>query len=265
MTAQSDLGSFIVYPTNDAWHFLLNIFMVSNWGISDGYSFNAPAWSISVEILLYTIFFFVALAAGENILISILMMYLGYWFGSHGLAVTGWGVFCFFAGGLAFLAYERWFRQIQSLLPLILTASVFVCGGFAVYEFPLGHMATNITGKVVLFGVCFPSIVLLLAGVQTLNHDAGRPIKIIGDITYSTYLVHFPIQLTAIWLARVYGVSVDYTETIWFILFVGVTLLLSVPTYHYFERPAQAYLRRRFKSSKSASAAASQAHPQQQI
>ena len=35
MNAQSDLGSFIVYPTNDAWHFLLNIFLVSNWGVSE--------------------------------------------------------------------------------------------------------------------------------------------------------------------------------------------------------------------------------------
>jgi peptidoglycan/LPS O-acetylase OafA/YrhL len=50
-------GSYFVYPENDAEHFLLNLFFVSSWGFERGYSFNGPVWSVSVEMLLYLVFF----------------------------------------------------------------------------------------------------------------------------------------------------------------------------------------------------------------
>ncbi|WWL43599.1 hypothetical protein V5O39_17130 [Pseudomonas parakoreensis] len=46
-------GNAFVYPFNDAWHALLNVFLAPAWGLEQGWSFNGPAWSISVEVLLY--------------------------------------------------------------------------------------------------------------------------------------------------------------------------------------------------------------------
>ncbi|MGE8048834.1 acyltransferase family protein [Pseudomonas monteilii] len=54
---------FFVYPFNDAYHALLNLLLVPAWGFERGWSFNAPIWSVSVEVLLYTLFFVICLAA----------------------------------------------------------------------------------------------------------------------------------------------------------------------------------------------------------
>ncbi len=169
MEAHSTLGSFIVYPVNDLRHFFLNLFFASDWGLSDGYSFNAPSWSVSVEILLYTVFFIVALVAGKSVVVSIVMMSWGYWMATHGKADIGWGLFCFFAGGIAFLVYERWCCRIRRWQSLLIAAGILILGAIAVHEFPLGRVSSDILAKVVLFGVCFPSLVLLLATIQTLN------------------------------------------------------------------------------------------------
>jgi peptidoglycan/LPS O-acetylase OafA/YrhL len=53
-------GAFFVYPFNDWCHFLLNLGFASKWGLESGESFNGPVWSVSVEIILYLIFFLMA-------------------------------------------------------------------------------------------------------------------------------------------------------------------------------------------------------------
>ncbi len=50
------LGSWQIYQYNDAWHLVLNLLFVSDWGLADGYSFNAPIWSVSVELIAYALF-----------------------------------------------------------------------------------------------------------------------------------------------------------------------------------------------------------------
>ena len=50
-------NTYFVYPYNDAYHFFLNLALASSWGLEKGYSFNGPVWSVSVEVLLYALFF----------------------------------------------------------------------------------------------------------------------------------------------------------------------------------------------------------------
>jgi len=44
-------GYSIVYPCNDVYHFVLNLFFASVWGFEQCASFNAPVWSVSVEVV----------------------------------------------------------------------------------------------------------------------------------------------------------------------------------------------------------------------
>src|SRR5437762_3835756 len=53
----SRTGAFFVYHFNDAKHFALNLFLGSSWGLENGFSFNGPVWSVSVEVALYAMFF----------------------------------------------------------------------------------------------------------------------------------------------------------------------------------------------------------------
>ena len=49
-------GNWQIYAHNDPYHFILNLFMASRWGLHAGHSFNAPIWSVSVEVLTYVSF-----------------------------------------------------------------------------------------------------------------------------------------------------------------------------------------------------------------
>ena len=51
-------GAYEIYFISDIKHFILNFFLISAWGFGDGFSFNGPIWSVSIEIFLYLIFFF---------------------------------------------------------------------------------------------------------------------------------------------------------------------------------------------------------------
>ncbi len=50
-------GHFQIYSYNDAYHFGLNVLMIQAWGGQDGFSFNAPTWSVSIEVAIYVAFF----------------------------------------------------------------------------------------------------------------------------------------------------------------------------------------------------------------
>ena len=51
------LETFQIVEFNDLYHFILHLFFISSWGFEQGHSFNAPIWSVSIEIAIYIIFF----------------------------------------------------------------------------------------------------------------------------------------------------------------------------------------------------------------
>jgi peptidoglycan/LPS O-acetylase OafA/YrhL len=54
------IGHAVIYEANDLPHFVVNLLFIQNWGISaltSDSSFNAPSWSLSIEALLYIVFF----------------------------------------------------------------------------------------------------------------------------------------------------------------------------------------------------------------
>lgn len=64
-------GHHFVDQNNDAWHFLLQFFFASNWGLESAASFNGPVWSISVEVLVYFLFFWILRWVGSSVWINI--------------------------------------------------------------------------------------------------------------------------------------------------------------------------------------------------
>jgi len=50
-------GNYQIYFINDFYHFLVNLFYVNGWGFAKELSFNAPTWSVSIELLIYFLFF----------------------------------------------------------------------------------------------------------------------------------------------------------------------------------------------------------------
>lgn len=248
LVMRSSFGSFVGYSENDLRHFFLNLLFIQNWGFQYGQSFNGPSWSVSVEILLYAVFFVLISWAGRSALTAIiatltgLIMAEGLQQGSG--AEIGWGLFCFFAGGLTYLMWDR-LRHWPGALPFLLTGIMLVLNVIALKALkytPFGKSLWNI----LLFGGFFPSLVLSLAMLQTIFHHAGRVLKVIGDMTYATYLTHFPIALSIVFVSRYYGISVDYDRTLSLIMYVGAVIATSISIYHFFEHPTQLLLRNWF-------------------
>ncbi|TFY85752.1 acyltransferase [Pseudomonas kairouanensis] len=262
----SSQGAFFTYVNNDIYHFVLNIFMASNWGLQNGVSFNGPIWSVSVEVLLYVAFFMLCIWGKARVPVLIILVILGM-----GLAKVnseiGRGVVSFFAGGIAFHAYN-WLRQSPSenrLAPalwLVVTASWL----WVVLEFQtglpskvsmelLGNIAPQklqdiivlIANKGWLYAITillFPMTIISLALIETRRGSLGRRFSFIGHLSYSSYLIHFPLQLFFIIVAGMLGIDREYFYTkSSFIVFISILIPLCFASYYLFELPMQKRLR----------------------
>ena len=238
----------ILYPYNDLKHFVLNLLMISEWGLQDGYSFNGPFWSVSVEVLLYALFFCCAPFLRSALWTGVLVI-LGVVFAAFISPVFGTGIVCYFMGGGAYLLFAFILRNALSA-PLCASVSILALLGFSVLvrssEF-LGIPAVMST-LLLLVGV-FPSLVLTLALGQLINDGLGRRYRIVGDITYATYMTHFPIQLFFILITTTAVIPIDFFSPIPLLGYLAAVILVSVPTYYFFELPAQKFIRRRYSST----------------
>ena len=78
--------------------------------------------------------------------------------------------------------------------------------------------------------------------IPTLLHSF---IEAAGNITYSSYLLHFPVQLSIVLVCSTFGVAVP-KESVGFLLgFMLGTLTLSVWIFRVFEMPCQRWIRQR--------------------
>src|ERR1700722_12629718 len=97
-------GYFFVYQNNDLPHFLMQLFMASDWSIVRGDSFNGPIWSVSVEVLVYFLFFLMLRVTRSwllNVVIVLACMNAAF------LSASGQVTNCmalFYVGGLAAIA-----------------------------------------------------------------------------------------------------------------------------------------------------------------
>ena len=107
-------------------HYLLNILLISSWGFENNASFNTPSWSISIEVLLYILFFLIT-KIKVKILYSTLFLILFSIFIFYLSKLIGYGIFCFFIGGFTYLIIEKinnYKIKIINLTILFLTISL---------------------------------------------------------------------------------------------------------------------------------------------
>ena len=91
--------------------------------------------------------------------------------------------------------------------------------------------------------VCPLSLVALALHEEVFKAQYSR-LSYLGDISYSTYMVHFPMQLTLALLALRFGWKpMDFQTGLAMILFYGAMIGLGALSYTYFERPMQALIR----------------------
>jgi peptidoglycan/LPS O-acetylase OafA/YrhL len=237
-------GCFFVYQSNDVWHFLTQLFMASEWDGKDSLSFNGPIWSVSVEVLVYLWFFLMLRATRAwwlNVVIVLLCLDAVLEGSSRQILIC---LAFFYAGGLAAIARRAvgtWrYRDVVETCATVAAASVPLAAVFA-----LGDRLEH--ADFALFLGYMPILLFCLSRNIAVPHWAQAAIEAAGNMTYSSYLLHFPIQLAVMIGFTVAGRPVPVYSGALLTVYLLTTLSLSYFTFRYFEAPAQRFIRAAFR------------------
>ncbi len=239
-------GVYFTYAVNDLKHFLLNLGFASYWGFQADKSFNGPIWSVSVEILVYFLFFGVSrfrrgnlwTDIGMTILASVLYAGLRRF---TGIKLEVFGAITFFYigaaacrihGMLASLPTNRQHRATAVLLGIVLVSCALV-----------GTGVLKIAGASLAM---FPAAILFSQlAIRPRGMRTAAAIGAVGNLTYASYLIHFPMQIAIMLVLESWSIPVGSLFYGPWLLPAYLTLVLglSVLVFHGFERPAQNWLR----------------------
>ena len=230
--------------------FLYNLFLVQNWDTTRVLTWNIPAWSISAECAAYLLFPAIILAArrcaadwrmhllGFAVLLGCIVQ-LGRLGGNLGGDITELGTLrCLVEFSLGVLVYFAslgcCLTQSRAWLLLLLGFAILV--GAARQHWP-DYAYAPFAFAVILLGAIY-------ARLPEQAGWVGRWLIVIGELSYSTYLVHYIVRD---WVLFLTPASELNTPTL-FVIYVSLTILASVTTFFLVERPAQIYFRRRINA-----------------
>jgi len=243
-----------------------NVFFVQNWSSRSNEAINGPAWSISVELLLYVIFFIYCRCVSRvSVVILIGLVIMGFPLALVN-ADLGRGVISFFSGAVIYFVFHRLHNSPAAHSVLVTSAGVAVIGWtITILELKFGFIQSilsefaralpSVLGSTILKSakqiliipvrlVFIPASILALVLSEGLGAKAYEKFAVIGDITYSSYLIHFPLQLfIAIYVVATASSPQVFQSGIGMVLFFGVLLILSFSSYWWFEVPMQRYFR----------------------
>lgn len=231
-------GSYFVYQINDMYHAILNLLMIQSWGFEHGWSYNAPTWSISIEVLMYALFFLLCLYTTKNTTALMIIVIVSFFLRDVNNAIMI-GVFCFFLGGVCFNVTQRSINKFGAVRSLLGSSLISLLGWSVIY---LLH--TESIFIIISFG--FTPFICFLASLNASKNNLGKKIEWLGDISYSSYLLHFPLQMVFVIISDMNGFSRNlfYSKSI-MIAFFALLIAISYFSYKFIENPSQKMIRQR--------------------
>jgi peptidoglycan/LPS O-acetylase OafA/YrhL len=232
-----------VYGNHDLPAFLSHLFMASNWLPSQGWSFNGPIWSVSLEVLVYIVFFCAARFIGRGAWLAAAI--LGVCVALRLAGVDNSLLRClafFYAGGLVAVLAERldalgW--RARGMLAAALWVAVV---GAVSFQMQI-HKAPWFKWEYFLL-LYVPALLYVASADVKLGPVLTRWIETLGNMTYSSYLLHFPVQLAIAVIFAALGLSMPMLSGWFLVLYLGVVLGLAPLVYRHFELPMQQAIRR---------------------
>lgn len=235
-------GHWQIYANNDTKHFILQLFMSSNWITwSRGLSFNGPIWSVSLEIVVYAVFFCSLYFLRRRPILSTIAFLSASWAFFYlypsDLPLLRIEVFrCsgyFFLGVLAYLLQPD--RNNYRLAIILLCVSMLFILGiyFEIEDFYISGFAF--------------AAVSLTARLDKIFPVSGVRLSALGDISYSVYLIHVPIQMTALVLADFLfdGTREFANSYLTLPIYLCISVVLALYAHRKFERPVGAFIRQK--------------------
>lgn len=241
-----DHSENFIYRANDMRAFLLQLVMASNWNATCENTYNGPIWSVSAEVLIYGLFFLTVRLFRPSAVLCFMMVMAAFVVISSPLRTPLLNlsicVIYFFGGGLTYLgvkhvaaAYRRLTFWCAAASSVVIAMAMFP-HGFSDFDVPPYLMMLLSSSLVVSFA--------LLEDVFPINLTR---LARLGDLTYGSYLWHFPLQLAAVVVIDRIGWSREiFLSPLPLVIWVGLTFVLAAASHRFFEMPAQNTIRRAF-------------------
>lgn len=235
LLSSQNFGQTLFFGNNDSYHFSLNFLFASAWGFESGLSFNGPVWSVSVEVIVYAVFFAVLPllrrhpSAALPLTILSFSAYLGI--AKHNILLCST---YFFFGCLMHEAVRRF-------SPLALCSLGCLSLSVAFFETPMSNFTTlnqlAIFGGVILISAAVDCRFPKLAPSQNSKWN-------VGNYTYAMYLCHTPLMLLVanlLFLGVGEGTKI-YESGITLASFACLCIIVSYYTFWYFELPMKRWI-----------------------
>ena len=209
---------YYVYQTNDLENFLLQIFFASNWVSFEPNSFNGPIWSVSAEVFSYIVFFFSVKKFRESLLINIFIIIFCIFLRILKLSnpITDCLTIFFVCGAAATMfkkiSTSNYKKKINFFLFILVIAIPFFIILFKLTEYK--HF--NYTFQFIYI----PLIVYVSALEFNFLNRIRRLLEFLGNLTYSSYLLHFPIQLFISVICLYFEIKINFYNKNFFIIYI---------------------------------------------
>ena len=222
-------GDYQLFQSNDIYHFFLNLFFVSGWGFHNGFSFNQPIWSVSMELIAYA-FFFISIKYIKKFELK----------------------FLFITFFILFLI-DKNFSAPNMNDNIISCINLFISGAIVYYLFKkvkkniffgisVFLIILSIIGNFKIFIFCPAVLMLFIVSEDLFKNKINKNLfSMLGNVTYSTYLLHAPYSILLILLFKD---NKDIYLNIFFFFFYFVSLIiLSSLIYTFVEKKLQSKIR----------------------
>ena len=226
-----------IYKANDLYHFLLNLFYIHGWGIAKDFSFNGPTWSVSLELIIYGIFFISIITLNKFRIKSVIIIYIFLLLVDKNLNDKTFYLQSFFDCCRLFFSgilMHYIFVGIKNKFYLILIS--------------ISLMIIAWLGNYKSF-IFLPSLILFVSFFGTIiNKKLASGIQFSGDLTYAIYLFHTPIQIIILLIFNYFTIKNDiFLSEYFFLGYILFLIFISSITFKYFEKTLNYKLRKILK------------------
>lgn len=224
-----------IYGNNDSYHFALHSIMAADWGLQRGTAFNGPIWSVSVEVLIYFSFFLVSKKMNLDLkrIVSLVVFLI---IAKMALPWIKDLVLCglyFFIGCGVYIMNRDGRIGRKALVFLFVLCFVAICA----------NVMTNGKFHTISVSIVYLTLVSTFSMIRSVGRSEILWITL-GNLTYASYLIHFPSQLFLVLVTDKFSFPRDaYLQEEIFVGFLFGVLALSWFVHEFFERPAQQWIR----------------------